>query len=94
VLDTLAGSSQRLGADLARGVGQYRGRLAPAAADIDLGYHARKNRTLVVEKGLTPMIARLAKPHVKVATDGSDIDRRGCHPTYRRRVRVCPVRRL
>ena len=64
---------------------QHQGGGAP---DIDLRYHTGEIRTLVLEKRLTPIIARFAKLRVKVATDGSDIDRRGCCSAHRRRVRV------
>ena len=64
---------------------QHQGGSTP---DIDFGYHAAENRTVAVDKGLTPMIALLAKP-VTVATDGSDIDRGGGRPAHCRRVRLC-----
>ena len=51
---------------------QYQARGTP---DIDLGYHHAENCRLAVEKLLTPIIARFANLHVKVAADGTDIDR-------------------
>jgi hypothetical protein len=56
---------------------RYRSRVSPG-----------ENCTLAVDKDLTPIIAWLAKLRVKVATDGSDIDRRRCRPAHCRRVRL------
>src|SRR6516165_7255810 len=49
----------------------------------------RENRTLAVEITLTPILAWVAKLRVKVAIDGSDIDRRGCRAAHCSRVRIC-----
>ena len=56
-------------------------------------YRARvsrsENSTLVVGKRLAAIIAWLGKLRVKVAADGTDINRRGCRPAHCRRVCLC-----
>src|SRR5215813_6703355 len=46
----------------------------------------RKNCRLAIWKRLTPTIAWLANLRVKVAGDGTDINRRGCRPAHCHRV--------
>ena len=56
-------------------------------------YRARvsrsENSTLVVGKRLAAIIAWLGQLCVKVAADGTDINRRGCRPAHCRRVCLC-----
>jgi hypothetical protein len=52
--------------------------------NVDLGYQARKNRTLGVDKRLTPIIAWLAKLRVKVATAGAVDRHRQCRGVWHR----------
>src|SRR5215813_5616660 len=56
------------------------------ALDVDLWDHA-ENCRLAIWKRLTSTIAWLSNLPVQVAGDGTDIDRRGCRPAHRRRVR-------
>ena len=49
----------------------------------------RKNRTLAVDRRLTPIIAWRAKLRVKVAIDARNINRRGCRPAHCRRMCLC-----
>src|SRR5208283_5773054 len=59
------------------------------APNVDLGYHAGKNWTVATPRRLTPTIAFLANLHVKVATNGADINCRECRSANCRRVRLC-----
>jgi hypothetical protein len=52
----------------------------------------RVNCRLAVEKRLTPIIPWLESLPVKVAANGTDIDRRRCRPSNCRRVRLCHER--